>query len=143
MPAYKSKTLATWIAFLGGGMGFHRFYLHGLRDVWGWLWIIPTLVGSYGFRRAMALGQDDHLAWALIPLLGISLSAAALAALIYGLMPDEKWNAKFNPQGPKHQTGWPTIIGVVLALLVGAAILMSTIAFSGQRFFEYQVHSGA
>ncbi len=138
MTTYKSKTWATWIALLGGAVGFHRFYLHGLRDVWGWLWAIPTWVGAYGFRRAMALGQDDHLAWVLIPLLGISLSAAALAALVYGLTPDEKWNERFNPQGPKHQTGWPTVIAVVLALLAGATVLMSTIAFGGMRFFEYQ-----
>jgi hypothetical protein len=28
---------------------------------------------------------------------------------------------------------------VILALLVGATVLMSTIAFSGQRFFEFQI----
>jgi hypothetical protein len=31
------------------------------------------------------------------------------------------------------------VIGVVLALLIGAGVLMATIAFSGQRFFEYQI----
>ena len=31
------------------------------------------------------------------------------------------------------------MIGVILALLLGATVLMSTIAFSGQRYFEYQV----
>jgi hypothetical protein len=136
MNGYKSKTLATWVALIGGGLGLHRFYLHGLRDLAGWLWPIPTFVGIYGVERALAFGQDDRLAWVLIPLLGVSLSASMLAAIVYGLMPDEKWNARFNPSGPQHQTGWMAVIGVVIALLVGAAILMSTIAFSGQRYFE-------
>ncbi len=139
MNGYKSKTLATWVALIGGGLGLHRFYLYGLRDVWGWLWPIPTAIGVYGVERALALGQDDRLAWALIPLLGVSLSASMLTAIVYGLMPDEKWNARFNPQGPQHETGWAAVIGVVLALLVGAAILMSTIAFTGQRYFESQI----
>jgi len=30
---------------------------------------------------------------------------------------------------------------VIVALLVGATVLMSTIAFSGQRYFEYQVEA--
>jgi hypothetical protein len=141
MNGYKSKTLATWVALIGGGLGLHRFYLHGLRDVPGWLWPLPTALGLYGVERMLALGQDDRLAWALIPLLGLSLSASMLCAIVYGLTPDEKWNARFNPNGPEHRTGWLTIGGVVIALLVGAAVLMSTIAFSGQRYFEAQVEA--
>ena len=28
----KNKTLATWLAFVGGPLGLHRFYLKGLGD---------------------------------------------------------------------------------------------------------------
>ena len=143
MDGYKSKTLATWVAFLGGGLGLHRFYLHGLRDIWGWLWTLPTLVGAFGLMRLLDAGQDDHLSWLLLPFLGLSLSAGALAALVYGLMPDDKWNARFNPDGPAHVTGWTTIFGVILALLLGAAVLMSTIAYSGEKFFVYQAEKAA
>ncbi|HUG24845.1 hypothetical protein [Piscinibacter sp.] len=135
----KSKTLATWIALIGGSLGLHRFYLHGWRDVWGWLHPLPTLLGLYGLDRVSRFGQDDHLSWALIPLAGVSVAAAMLMALVYGLTADEKWDLRFNPQGPATQSGWAAIIGVVLALLVGAGVLMATIAFSGQRFFEYQI----
>ena len=134
---YRSKTLATWLAFVGGALGLHRFYLHGLKDVWGWVWPVPTLIGVAGVLRARNLGQDDQLAWLLIPLLGVALSAALLAAIVYGLMPDEKWNDRFNPQGPAQSTGWAAVIGAGLALLVGGAVLMSTIAFSAQRYFEH------
>lgn len=143
MPGYKSKTLATWLAFLGGGLGLHRFYLHGLRDVGGWVWAAITLVGVQGLRRHLGVGQDDHAAWLLLPVLGFSLSAGALMALVYGLMPDEKWNARFNPGGPEHRAGWLTVLGVVLALLVGATVLMSAIAFSAQRYFEYGSEAAA
>jgi hypothetical protein len=35
--------------------------------------------------------------------------------------------------------GWPTIIGVVVALVLGAGVLMATLAFSAQRYFEYEL----
>jgi len=142
MSHYKSKTLTTWIALVGGGLGLHRFYLHGMRDIWGWLWPLPTFIGAYGVKRLLELGQDDQLAWLLIPLLGTALASSMLAGIVYGLTPDDAWNARFNPQGPLHETGWSTVFGVILSLLVGATVLMSTIAFSSQRYFEYQVQEG-
>lgn len=135
---YKSKTLAAWIALLGGSFGLHRFYLHGFGDRQGWLFAWPTLLGLYGVQRMRQLGQDDHLAWLLIPLLGLMLAGSMLSAIVYGLTPDEQWNARFNPGGPAHRAGWATVIAVVLALAVGAGVLMATVAFSAQRYFEYQ-----
>lgn len=135
---YKSKTLATWIAVIGGCLGLHRFYLYGFRDRWGWLFPLPTLIGLVGVRRMQALGQDDRLAWLLIPVLGLMLAGTMLAAIVYGLTPDERWNARHNPHGPEHVSGWGAVIGVIVALLLGAGVLMATVAFSGQRFFEYQ-----
>jgi len=140
---YKSKTLATWVAIVGGALGLHRFYLHGFRDPIGWLYPLPTLVGLYGVQRMDLIGQDDRLAWLLIPLLGLAISAAMLSALVCGLTPDDKWNARFNPQGPAHRTGWTTVIGVIVALMLGAGVLMATVAFSGQRYFESQSGAGA
>ena len=79
---YKSKTLATWIALLGGSFGLHRFYLHGLRDALGWLLPWPTLLGAYGVQRARIFGLDDALSWLLIPLLGLVLAATSPAEAI-------------------------------------------------------------
>jgi len=142
MYAYKSKTLAAWLALVAGGLGLHRFYLHGTRDLWAWLWPIPTLVGLYGVLRAWTLGQDDQLSWALIPLLGFALAGAMLAGIVYGLTPDDRWNERFNPQSRPHQAGWSTVFAVILCLMLGATVLMATIAYSGQRYFEYQVEEG-
>lgn len=138
-PGYKSKTWAAWLAFLGGSLGLHRFYLYGWRDKWGWLHPWPTLVGWWGVLRVQQYGQDDRLAWLLVPVLGLMLAGTMLMAIVYGLMADERWNARFNPGQRPHQTGWITIFAVILALMVGAGVLMATLAFSGERFFEYQV----
>lgn len=142
MTRYRSKTASTWIALLGGTLGLHRFYLHGPRDLIGWLHPLPTLVGLIGVQRMRQLGQDDHLAWALIPLLGLMLTVAMLSAIVYGLTPDEKWDARHNPGQPGRSTAWGPVFGVVLALLAGGIVLMGTVAFGGQKFFEWQLEAG-
>lgn len=139
MTRYRSKTLATWIAVLGGALGLHRFYLYGVRDLIGWLHPLPTLVGLVGVIRMRELGQDDRLAWLLLPVLGLLLSAVMLTAIVYGLTPDDKWDARHNAGQPGASTGWGPVLGVILALLVGGIVLMGTIAFSGQKFFEWQL----
>jgi hypothetical protein len=139
MVTVRSKTLATWIALIGGAFGLHRFYLHGLRDHWGWLFPWPTLAGLHGVWRMREYGQDDRLATLLIPLLGLMLAATMLAAIVHGLTPDEKWNARYNPgAADPPQAGWLTVIGVVVALMLGAGVLMATLAFSFQHYFEAQ-----
>ncbi len=136
MSTTRSKTLATWLAFAAGSLGAHRFYLHGLHDRWGWAHWPPTLIGAWGVSRMLTLGQDDRLAWLLIPWLGLAITAGMLSALVYGLMPDEKWNQRFNPQRPASFSGWLAVLGVIAALAVGATVLISTIAFCAQRYFE-------
>ncbi len=135
----RSKTLATWIAVVGGVLGLHRFYLHGFRDVVGWLHPLPTLLGLWGVQRVQTYGQDDRLAWLLLPLLGIMVTVAMVSAIVCGLTPDEKWAARFHPGEPPRATGWGPVLGVILALMLGAAALTSTIAYSGQRYFEWQI----
>ena len=139
----KNKTVAAWLAFVGGPFGLHRFYLQGKGDLLGWLLPVPTALGLYGLQRVQVHGQDDLWSWLLLPLLGFTVAACALTAIIYGLMANEKWNARFNPTQPANsasgQTTWLTIGAIVLALLFGATALMSSIVFSVQRYFEYQV----
>ncbi|MFZ2650637.1 MAG: hypothetical protein WA210_11095 [Burkholderiaceae bacterium] len=137
-PTYKSKTLATWIALTCGSLGVHRFYLYGLRDPWGWLFPWPTLLGLYGVQRARFFGMDDPIAGMLMPLLGLMLAGTMLHAIVIGLTPDDTWNRRFNGGDRTHRSGWFAVIGVVLALAFGATALMATLAFSAQRFFEYQ-----
>lgn len=142
----KRKTVAAWLAFLGGPLGLHRFYLYGVTDLLGWLLPIPTALGLYGIERVQRHGVDDQWSWVLIPLLGFTIAGCALTAIVYGLMTREKWNARFNPAASEDDvhgaTSWFTIAAVVVSLMVGTAILMASIAFSFQRYFEYQIEEG-
>ena len=137
----KSKTTTAWLAFTLGIFGAHRFYLRGFGDVLGWFLPIPTALGIYGIERARLYGLDDAVSWLLIPCIGFAFAACALTAIVYGLMSPEKWKAYmgYPADAPVGQTHWGTVIAVVLSLLVGASVLMSSIVFSFQRYFEYQI----
>jgi hypothetical protein len=139
----KNKTWAAWLAFIGGPIGLHRFYLHGMKDWLGWLLPIPTLLGIWGLQRIQAYGLDDSLSWVLVPLLGFNFAASALVAIIYGLKTPEAWNQRFNPDldplSAGGQTHWGTIAAVVLSLMIGTGVLMASLAYSFQHFFEYQI----
>lgn len=142
----KNKTLAAWLAFLGGPIGLHRFYLHGLRDPLGWLLIVPTALGIYGLQRIQAYGQDDAASWLLLPLLGFTISGCAMTAIVYGLSSAEKWNQRHNPDAAPDasagQTHWLTVFALATSLLFGTTALMASLAFSFQHYFEYQAEEG-
>jgi hypothetical protein len=148
MTTMKNKTLAAWLAFLGGPIGLHCFYLRGITSKLGWLLPIPTVLGLYGVERVRTYGLDDQLSWLLIPLLGFTISACALTAIVYGLMTPQKWNARYNAGRPAAaqsragNTSWTTIGAVIVALLVGSTVLMASLAFSFQRYFEHEIEAG-
>lgn len=141
----RSKTLATWLAFLGGPLGLHRWYLYGRTDRLAWVLPIPTLIGIYGVMRARSYGLDDPLSWVLIPILGFTIAGCAINALVYGLMATANWNRRFNPgaseESDEGQTNWFTVGALAASLLVGATVLMASLAFSFQHYFEHQVEA--
>ncbi len=138
----RHKTLAAWLALVGGPLGLHRFYLYGMRDRLGWILPVPSVLGIYGVMRMQQLGLDDRFSWLLIPLLGFTIAGCALTAIVYGLTAPPKWNARYNPSADaaaaSGNTSWLTIGAVILSLLVGTTALISSLAFSFQHYFEYQ-----
>jgi hypothetical protein len=130
----KSKTAATWLAVLGGTLGLHRIYLRGAGDWLAWAHVPPTMLGLVGVQRMRDFGQDDRLAWLLVPLLGLMIAQAMLCAIVYGLTSDERWASAH--QQPPVDTHWAPVLGAIAALALGATALMGTIAFSGQKIFE-------
>jgi len=142
----KNKTVATWLALLGGPLGLHRFYLNGRRDLLAWMLPLPTLLGTYGILRVQQYGLDDRWSWFLMPLLGFTVAGCTLTAIVYGLTAKERWNARFNASSPSVDraggTNWLTVGAVVLSLLVGSTVLIFSIAFSFQHYFEYQSRPG-
>jgi tellurite resistance protein TehA-like permease len=138
----KNKSTAVWLTLILGLTGLHRLYLFKRFDAISWMLLLPTLIGAYGLLRAHQIGLEDHLSWLLIPWIGLSAAASSLMAIVYGLMETEKWNVRYNPGSPSEgapgTSGWLTIVGVVIALMLGATALLSSLAFSLQRYFEYQ-----
>lgn len=132
---HKNKTLATALAFLLGGVGAHRFYLHGSVDRIGLLHIcsIPLAGLVYG------VGHAPNPFYVLLPLI-LSWLAGFLEALVIGLTPDERWDARHNTaSGRTSQSRWPLALLLVLTMLVGATALIATIA----RLFDLLYTGGA
>ena len=152
--AVPSKTLATWVAVIGGSLGLHHVYLG--RHRWlAALYPLPTLVGLGGAARMRALGVDDRLSWLLVPWLGVTITAGMLCAIVIGLTTDARWARRYaggpasappatdgtdddeQPPPGLVRTGWGPVLGVIVGLMVGGGVLMGTIAFSVQKLFEW------
>ena len=58
-------------------------------------------------------------------------------------MSAEHWNRRFNPNlasdAPAGRSNWLTIGAIAVSLLVGTTVLMSSIVYSIQRYFEVQI----
>ncbi|MFM2347602.1 MAG: hypothetical protein RL654_2355 [Pseudomonadota bacterium] len=139
----RSKTHAAWLTLLGGSFGLHRFLRHGLRDPWGWLHLLATLAGLAGLQRLQAFGIDDIQAAWMLPLGGLSFAVAMLTTILTGLTPDERWDARHNVghASGTPPSGWGSVLAVIAALLIGTTVLMSSIAFGLQRWFEVQAEA--
>lgn len=122
--SHKNKTLATFLAFLVGAIGIHRFYLRGPFDRLGLLHVccIPVMGIVYG------AGHAPNVFWVLLPLL-VSAVVGFVEALVIGVTPDEKWDARHNAgSGRTSNTSWVVALLLVATMLVGTTVLIGTIA---------------
>ncbi|QJD98899.1 TM2 domain-containing protein [Massilia forsythiae] len=135
MAKHKNKTLATALAFLLGGVGAHRFYLRGGVDRLGLLHLccLPATGLVYG------LGRAPNPFWVLLPLI-VSCLAGFVEALVIGLTPDERWDARHNAASNRSShSNWPLALLLVLTMLVGTTILIATLS----RLFDLLYTGGA
>lgn len=119
--AFRSKAVAAWLACLFGWLGGHAWYL-GRRVAWAY-----TLF-SVGM---IMLAQLYPVWWENPPflLLVIPITAGFIEALVYALMPDEKFDARFNAAaGRTNQSGWSTVLAAIFATLFGAIASMGWLA---------------
>jgi TM2 domain-containing membrane protein YozV len=132
--AHKNKTLAVLLAIVAGGFGAHRFYLKGGTDRLGLLHLcaLPLTGILYGAVK-------PHPFYVLLPLL-LSFIAAYIEALVLGLTPDEKWDqARNQGSGRESRSNWVLPLLLVLAVAMGAILLIGTIA----RLFDLLYTGGA
>ncbi len=121
---HKNKTFATLLAALLGAVGAHRFYLGGLYDRWGWLHAVALPASGV----VMAAAPDANPFFWYLPLT-VSLLAAFLEALVLGLTPDDKWDARHNSASGRHSdSSWPLAIVLVATVMVGAGVLIAAMA---------------
>lgn len=143
----KNKTIAVWLTLILGPLGAHRVYLKGKFDSIAFTLALCSATGLYGVLRARSIGLDDQASWLLVPWLGFAIAASALTAIVYGLTDGEKWNKTYNTEragdAPAGQTNWLTVIGLGAALLIGATALLASIAFTFQRYFEYEAQQSS
>jgi TM2 domain-containing membrane protein YozV len=138
-PHFKSKTVAAGLAFLLGFAGAHRFYLYGRRDPFGWLHLACSAFGPAGLLLLGASTRGSMTGWIFTVIATASLLAAWLTAIVYGLRPDRKWDARFNPGSARRsQSGWTVVFIVVFSLFFGAMLLMGGLAYAFQTYFEAQ-----
>lgn len=132
---HKNKTLATFLSFSLGSFGTHRFYLYGKNDAVAWLHF-ASLPLSY-FLSKLYFNLNPFITY--LPFM-ISLLVALIVALVLGLTPDEKWDAKLNPDsGKQSDSSWLLALILVLDLGAGAIILIGLMA----RAFDLLYTGGA
>lgn len=132
---HRNKTLATFLALALGAIGVHRFYLRGAHDRLGLLHVccLPLMGIVYG------VGRGPNIFWVLLPLL-ISAIIGFIEALVIGVTPDEKWDARHNAgSGQTSHTSWVVALLLVLTMLVGTTVLIGTIS----RLFDLLFTGGA
>lgn len=137
---FRSKTLTAALAFFLGSLGAHRFYLYGFRDKFGWIHALVTLLGVRGVLLLVATARASTLGWALAIPGAVSVLAGFLAAIVYGLRPDQKWDVQFNAKSNKRsRSGWTVVFIVIFSLFIGAMLLMAGLALGFQTYFESEI----
>jgi len=126
---FRRKSLAALLAFTLGALGAHRVYLGQRR--W-WLPLAVTMAALpllYGVRNWY---QTPAFFVAMIPFV-----AGCIEALVLALMPDSKFDARFNPGSSRtNRSGWDAVLVAIVTLMAGAIVLMTTITLLFQTLFE-------
>jgi TM2 domain-containing membrane protein YozV len=130
MSHFRHKAFAALLASLTGALGLHRLYL-GQR-FW-WLPLAVTLMAL-----PLIIDVDNWYQTPAFFVLMVPVVAGFIHALVLALMPDERFDARFNAtQSRRNRSGWDAVLIAVATLLVGAVVLMTTIALITQTYFEY------
>ena len=138
----KSKLIFCLLGLFFPGTGLNCFYLQGVKSFWGWTQFFALFGGFVGW----GLLKDAHfisgLGWVLLTFGFIAIEASWLTTITFGLRPDEKWDAQFNPGIAEHersQSGWLVVLTVIFSLVLGAGVMMTFLAIAFEQFFISQL----
>jgi hypothetical protein len=63
--------------------------------------------------------------------------AGFIEALVLALMPDEKFDARYNAAAEgRNRSGWDAVLVAIASLMIGATVLMTVLALLLQTIFE-------
>jgi TM2 domain-containing membrane protein YozV len=128
-PPFRHKALAALLAAVGGALGAHRWYL-GRRYAWLPLAVtaacLPLLLGVRNWFQTPAFFV------AMIPVV-----TGFVEALVLALMPDARFDARYNATtGRTNRSGWNAVLVAIFSLMIGAIVLMASLALLFQTGFE-------
>ena len=92
--------------------------------------MLPLLIGVRNWYQTPAFFV------AMVPVIW-----GCIEALILALMPDEKFDARFNPGSPqRNASGWNAVLVAIGTLAGGATLLMTTLVLLFQTVFEHTLN---
>lgn len=129
MPRFRHKALAALLAALAGATGAHRLYL-GQNQWWLPLLVtatmLPLLAGNPNWYQSPAF-------FALM----VPVFVGFIEALVLALMPDEKFDARFNAaSNRRNHSRWGAVLIAIATLFAGAIALMTVLALLNQTIVE-------
>ncbi|QWD77543.1 hypothetical protein [Polynucleobacter sp. MWH-Svant-W18] len=138
-----SKLIFCALGLFFPGSGLNCFYLQGWKSFWAWAQLFALIGGIAGW----VILKDTHFhsaaGWILITFGFIAIEASWLTTIAFGLRLDEKWDAQFNPgieEQHRTRSGWPVILTVIFALVLGAGVMMTFLAIAFEQFFISQLY---
>ena len=132
---HKNKTAAAFLALLMGFIGMHRVYLRSTRDKWALLHLASLPASAL----VLFLAPHANPYYQLLPMI-VSYLAGLLEGLVIGLMPDEKFDGRYNADsGRQSASNWPLALILVVTMLVATTMLIATIS----RLFDLLYTGGA
>jgi hypothetical protein len=134
-PAHKNKTVAAFLALVMGWAGVHRMLLRGSRDKLALLHLASVPAAAL----VLFLAPHANVFYQLLPII-LSWLAGLLEGLVIGLMPDEKFDGRYNAgSGRQSASNWPLALILVGMMLVATTMLIATIS----RLFDLLYTGGA
>ncbi len=129
MPKFRHKALAALLASLGGALGANRLYL-GQR-----LWWLPLAITA--LTVPLLIGVRNWYQTPAFFVLMVPVTAGFIQALVIALMPDERFDARFNARSTRrNHSGWDAVLVAIATLAGGAIALMTAIALLFQTYYE-------
>lgn len=140
MATFKSKLITCSLSTFFPGTGLHWAYLLGFKSKWFYLQLACLVFGYWGWFELAQTEKASLLGWIGVTLGEISILASWLTTIALGLRPDQGFDQQFNPNTQTTNTSnWLVIICVIIALMLGAFVMMSGLAIIFEQYFMHQI----